>query len=108
MPVRKGSKKTFDTGVIATILTGTDQGRLDKKRPVNFGDVAEVNEYVLPISGRCMGLLVQLIAVKRTRPVIVRQLRKFPKFENFKLRKTSLVDLKKRAGSKITLVCTGR
>jgi hypothetical protein len=109
--VKKGSKKKFDTGVIQSILTmhNSTMGHRVSGRPVHLGNIIDVAEHIFP-SAECSWLGTCTIVEKRVRPEIARQLRRHPKFRNFRLRKASpsLAELIKKLGPKVTLISTGR
>lgn len=104
MPAKMGSRRSFDSGVVAAIIAGKSANRLDNKRSVNRGDLAEVNEHLFPRSGKCFGLLVEGIATSKSRPEILRQ---HPKLRRFATGNASLVKVVKILGRKTTLVSTG-
>ena len=105
MPSTKGQKKFFDSGVITAILSKKEGCRTDTKKQVNMGDVAEVNEHLFPDSGRCMGLLVGVIAVNLSRPEILKQCREL---SGVNVLKTTPDRLKKILGKRVSLTCTGK
>ena len=104
MPSKKGHKKLFDSGVIVAILSGQEGTRTNSGEKINMGDVAEVNEHLFPYSGRCMGLLVGVLATNLSKPEILRQCKKL---KGVKVVDVSQDQLKRILGKRVVLTCTG-
>lgn len=102
MSSKKGQKKFFDSGVIIAILIKRGHTRTDSGRQVNMGDVAEINEHLFPSRGRCMGLLVGVLAINLSRPEILRQC---DKLKGINIKNATPSQLKKVLGKKVSLIC---
>lgn len=99
----KSQIRTFPLSVVFMIATGKN---LFPRNPIPVVLVAEVNEFLFPKSGGCMGLLVHAIALKKSKPEILRQHPLLKKFEKRAIERIENV-FAELGSDRIELVSTG-